>query len=381
MDTRQLAEQFASRMIAHRNKLAGKTEDALLAQFELHQAAEAIAEQHDGHKKAAATALSHWDGSASERFDKRSRRLGRQLRVTGDASRDAEQIVAGTTAALSGGHATAQRLVEEYVTRASQALDAGLAVSGAGAPSALMKAVATASDLEKQYTRESITNLRAVHTELKEAAGKLRALERHVEHDGIADPSAQHGGSGHHGGKHGAGHGGKHGGHGGGKHGAGHGGKHGGHGGGGHGGGNAGSSERARDIVAAARKEIGTGESPPGSNRNPYGPTAPWCSSFATAMWRKAGVNIPLYPFTGDVYDWGVAHGKAYNSHHLDQARPGDVLLFGTGPSSPSTSTHIGIVESVHGDTVTLIEGNSSDQVRRVTHRLSSSIFYGGVHP
>jgi hypothetical protein len=57
------------------------------------------------------------------------------------------------------------------------------------------------------------------------------------------------------------------------------------------------------------------------------------------------------------------------------------VLLFGTGPESPSTSTHIGIVESVDGDQVTMIEGNSSDQVQRVTHTLSGDTFYGGVHP
>jgi peptidoglycan DL-endopeptidase CwlO len=338
---RQIARQFAARMIAHRNKLAGKAQDALLVQHALHQAAEAVAEQHDDHKKAAATALSHWDGAASERFEKRTGRLGRQLAVTAQASRDAEEIVASTTAALSGGHATARRLVEEYVSRASQVLDAGLAMSGGGSPAALLRAVAAASDLERQYTRESVANLRQVHAELTEAAAGLRRLERHVETGqpgGIADPgTARH--------RHPE------------------------------------TSERARAIVAAARKEIGTGEHPPGSNRNPYGPTAPWCSSFATAMWRRAGVHIPVLPFTGDVYEWGVRHGTAYGRHHLHEARPGDVLLFGTGPSSPATSTHIGIVERVHGDTVTLIEGNSGDQVRRVTHRLSAATFYGGVHP
>ncbi len=93
----------------------------------------------------------------------------------------------------------------------------------------------------------------------------------------------------------------------------------------------------------------------------------------------ESGVNIGILPFTGDVYNWGREHGLAY--HSLDKARPGDVLLFGTGPQSPSTSTHIGIVESVHGGHVTMIEGNSADQVRRVTHPLSTSVFYGGVHP
>ena len=344
-----MARQFAARMIAHRNKLAGKAEDAMKVQFALHQSAEAIAEQRENHIKAAEAALNHWDGHTSERFGKRYRRLNWQMRVTGEASRDAEKVVANTTAALAGGHANAQRLIDDYVTRAAKALDAGMAISGAGAPAAIMKAVAAAADLEQQYAKESVANLRRVNAELKEAARKLRALEREIEHDGIVDPKDKRADNG--------------------------------------GGRNRGDStrpaqsERAREIISAARKELGTRENPPGSNRNPYGPTAPWCSSFVTAMWRKAGVKIPILPFTGDVYNWGREHGKAYGKDELSQVRPGDVLLFGTGPGSPATSTHIGIVEKVENGMVTLIEGNSGDQVQRNTHRLSGSIFYGGVHP
>ena len=132
-------------------------------------------------------------------------------------------------------------------------------------------------------------------------------------------------------------------------------------------------------IKTVARGELGYREGP--GNRNKYGPAAPWCSSFATWVWRKAGVHIPITPFTGDVYHWGQQHGLAYDNHQLNQTRPGDVLLFGTGPQNASTSTHIGIVESVHGNQVTLIEGNSSDRVQRVMHILSGSTFYGGVHP
>jgi uncharacterized protein YukE len=133
------------------------------------------------------------------------------------------------------------------------------------------------------------------------------------------------------------------------------------------------------DILDIARGELGYQEGPGDANK--YGPSAAWCSSFATWVWRQSGVDIPSLPFTGDVYNWGVDHGLAYDSANLSQARPGDVLLFGTGPENTSTSTHIGIVESVNGDQVTLIEGNSSDQVQRVDHSLSGGEFYGGVHP
>jgi uncharacterized protein YukE len=132
-------------------------------------------------------------------------------------------------------------------------------------------------------------------------------------------------------------------------------------------------------ILDVAQGELGYAEGP--GDENKYGPAAAWCSSFATWVWRESGVDIPSLPFTGDVYTWGQERGLAYDAGNLGQARPGDVLLFGSGPESTSTSTHIGIVESVDGDQVTLIEGNSSDRVQRVTHSLSGGEFYGGVHP
>ncbi|MCR3750482.1 CHAP domain-containing protein [Lentzea californiensis] len=341
MDTRAIALQFAKRMVGHRNALAGKADDAMRVQFALHQASSALGDQQDAVRQAAGEVLGHWDGATSEQFQRRSDRLADQIRVTAAISTQAEKVVAGASSALVTGHTAAQRLIDEYVTKAAALLDAGVA---SGSRAALMKAVAAAADLEPRYMRESVRNVRLVKAELGEAKRKLRALEREIEDDGIAGPRVvrREGG----------------------------------------GGATRPSGAKARKIVSAARGEIGTRESPPGSNRNPYGPTTYWCSSFATAMWRKAGVDIPVLPFTGDVYRWGQRHGKAYGNGDLVQnVRPGDVLLFGTGPQSPATSKHIGIVEKVDGDTVTLIEGNSGDQVRRNTHQLSSTKFYGGVHP
>ena len=141
------------------------------------------------------------------------------------------------------------------------------------------------------------------------------------------------------------------------------------------------ASAKGKDVVNRARKELGTTEHPPGSNKQKYGPTTYWCSLFATWVWRKAGVNIPQYAFTGDVYTWGQQHHLAYDKNHLHDVKPGDVLLFGSGPQNANTSTHIAIVESVDGNTVHTIEGNCGDAVRRQTHTLSSDTFYGGVHP
>ncbi|GAA1297531.1 CHAP domain-containing protein [Saccharothrix xinjiangensis] len=350
MDTRAIARHIAESMIGHRNALAGKAEDAVKAQYALHRTATGLTDRQEEQDKAAKTVLEHWRGNNSEGFEKRANRLNGQLRATADAARDAERVVAGVSAALTTGHARARRAVEEYLGEATRLLDAGKAV---GTRAAMLQAVARAADLEPRYTKETAAALRDVRGEMEDAARRLRALEKEVKHDGVADarPERSRGEV---------------------------------RGGGGGGGGRTSPSDarargRARTIISAARGQLGVRENPPGSNRNPYGPTAAWCSSFATAMWRKAGVDIPVLPFTGDVFRWGQRNGKAYTS--LSAVRPGDVLLFGTGPGSPATSKHIGIVEKVSGGTVTLIEGNSGDSVRRNTHRLSSGTFYGGVHP
>ncbi len=332
MDTAALARAFAKDLIAHRNKLAGKAEDAVRAEYALHQVAMVLDAQHDAYHKESTTVLEHWHGRGADGFRRQSAKLTKELRITGEAGAAAEKVVAHVASTVDSGHTAVQRLVDEYTARAKQVLDAGVAT---GTQAALMRAVGHAADLAPRYTRQSASTLRHVDAELEAAAKKLHELRKELTHDGVVDKTVPA----------------------------------------------KAVSGRGTEIVHAARKELGTRENPPGSNRNPYGPTAAWCSSFATAMWRKAGVKIPVLPFSGDVYHWGERNGHAYGKHALHEAKPGDVLIFGTGPQNTATSTHIGIVEKVEGNRVTMIEGNSGDAVRRNTHPLSASTFYGGVHP
>jgi hypothetical protein len=138
-------------------------------------------------------------------------------------------------------------------------------------------------------------------------------------------------------------------------------------------------------IVKLAQAEVGTREH--GDNCQKYSPQCvSWCGLFATSMWEHAGVNVDheQFAFTGNIYKQGQASGTAYDAQHLDQAKPGDVLLYGTGPDSPKTSKHVGLVESRSGNTVTMIEGNSgpgAKEVHRSVHQLGSGEYYGGVHP
>jgi hypothetical protein len=117
-------------------------------------------------------------------------------------------------------------------------------------------------------------------------------------------------------------------------------------------------------IVNAANGEVGQEETPPGSNCNPYGPCEAWCAHFATWTWRQAGIDIPNYGFTGDIYTWGQDRGRAHSSDTGMQ--PGDIVLYGTGPEDTDTSVHTGVVVAVGTDgKITTVEGNSDNEVRK----------------
>ncbi|GLY66468.1 CHAP domain-containing protein [Amycolatopsis taiwanensis] len=361
MDTAQLATLFAGEMKTHQEKLAGKAGEAQTAQNALESAARAIMEQHDVQRKAATSLLSHWDSKASSAFEGKSAKFGDELTVTAEASVRAAKIVSEVTDALAGRHNATGTLIDEFVTKAQSFLKSGFALAGMQAPGMLLRALGEVTDLAGQYLKESAGQLKDARAEMTDAAHKLRALEKELNSDGVADPgAAAHKplpGKGKEHGKEHAKHPGK-------------------------GGTKPSNSKKVDKILADARKNLGYHEGP--NNRNKWGPTGqPWCSYFATSMWRDAGVNIPKYGFTGDVYKWGERNHLAYNRHDLaKQARPGDAILFGTGPSWGG-SEHIGIIEKVEGNKITTIEGNSNDQVMRHTYTLPRDAhrFYGGVHP
>jgi hypothetical protein len=91
---------------------------------------------------------------------------------------------------------------------------------------------------------------------------------------------------------------------------------------------------------------------------NPYGPCEAWCALFATWVWNKAGVPIPSYAFTGDIYGWAAANTAVLPP--TAPPLPGDAVLYGTGPSSTSTSVHVGLVAQVWPDgAVVTVEGDA----------------------
>jgi CHAP domain-containing protein len=110
-------------------------------------------------------------------------------------------------------------------------------------------------------------------------------------------------------------------------------------------------------IVSIAASQI---EPDPdtGSYCNPYGPCEEWCSLFATWVWEQAGIPIPSYGFTGNMYDWALDNGTILSPRATPD--PGDVVLYGTGPQNPNTSQHVGIVTQVWPDgAIDSVDGDS----------------------
>lgn len=118
-------------------------------------------------------------------------------------------------------------------------------------------------------------------------------------------------------------------------------------------------------VIAIAQSQLGVSEQPPGSNKGPevdkylasvgINFPAAWCAAFVYWCHQQAG--IAGVPKTGGVIDmWNKA---PYN--RVTQPQPGDVVIFDHGGGKG----HTGIVESVKGDTLTTIEGNTNDDGSR----------------
>ena len=182
-------------------------------------------------------------------------------------------------------------------------------------------------------------------------------------------------------------------------------------GGSGCGGSSATAGASGSEIVRLAQSQLGTAESPPGTNCNPYGPCVEWCSLFVAWVWKKAGIPLKgstaAYAYSGSIYEWAKAREEGpfaetapgdppLSTPEVNGARvlppsatpaPGDAVLYGSGPTA---SDHVGLVERVFpGGQITTIDGNFGDRVARSGPFLPSQAavygmpgpVYGYAHP
>ena len=111
-------------------------------------------------------------------------------------------------------------------------------------------------------------------------------------------------------------------------------------------------------IAAAVASQIEPDPDTQGLYCNPYGPCEEWCALFATWAWEQAGIPIPRYAFTGDIWDWAATYGVDLPPTATPAV--GDAILYGTGPGNTSTSKHVGIVTEVWPDGSIMSAGGDS---------------------
>jgi hypothetical protein len=121
-------------------------------------------------------------------------------------------------------------------------------------------------------------------------------------------------------------------------------------------------------VLKVARDQLGTGESPPGSNMTRYGVwygmnRVPWCAIFQSWILDQAGYTGYRYAYCPFVVRDARA-GKNGLSW-VNDPRAGDQILYDW--NGDGVADHIGIIEAIapNGKFVT-IEGNTDhDEVRR----------------
>lgn len=114
----------------------------------------------------------------------------------------------------------------------------------------------------------------------------------------------------------------------------------------------------AKKILEIARAEIGVSESPNGSNRQKYGEAygwngVAWCAIFVWWCLHQAGADALLPKKTASCWEL-MNEAKRKGLWVTSDFKPGDILIYQFG-----ASYHTGICESVSGNVVTAIEGNT----------------------
>lgn len=134
-----------------------------------------------------------------------------------------------------------------------------------------------------------------------------------------------------------------------------------------------GGEDRGERISEYRRSVVGSAGNSP----------APWCASFVSWVFNKAG--SPVVDSNGDTWayrigDWGKKQGTFHAPGSTPQA--GDIVLFRYDGGSNNWANHVGIVERVDANgTIHTIEGNASDSVKRNTYSRNSSSIVGFVDP
>ena len=130
------------------------------------------------------------------------------------------------------------------------------------------------------------------------------------------------------------------------------------------------SPVNAQSIVDVAKSQIGLGETCGdncGKSIRKYtnGDNVAWCASFVSWVLKQSNKLSLGY----------LRSAKSYwqNGKRVSNPKPGDIICFYRGAPNASTG-HVGIVESVYGNTIVTIQGNVGkypSKVKRITYQIN----------
>ncbi|MBR4579404.1 MAG: LysM peptidoglycan-binding domain-containing protein [Oscillospiraceae bacterium] len=148
--------------------------------------------------------------------------------------------------------------------------------------------------------------------------------------------------------------------------------------------------KQADKLLALAREQLGTTESPPGSNNVKYntayyggevrGRNYPWCCAFIWWLFRECGLSELFCGGQKTAYcPFVVQYARDNGKWRTEGYRPGDLLLYDW--DDDGVADHIGICETDtdEGGHLWAIEGNCGDSVQRA-RRWTGSIL-GAYRP
>jgi hypothetical protein len=121
---------------------------------------------------------------------------------------------------------------------------------------------------------------------------------------------------------------------------------------------------RSELLAQVALGEVGTTESPPGSNRTKYGAEygmngVPWCAIFIWWCARRAGLPCPDTAYVPHLEQWARDYGYTVPAAEI---RRGDVVCLDFTDPWGDGSDHVEIaLGPPHGGLVACVGGNTSD--------------------
>lgn len=122
-----------------------------------------------------------------------------------------------------------------------------------------------------------------------------------------------------------------------------------------------------KELLKVATEQIGVVESPPSSNKVLYntwyygrvvsGKDYAWCMTFCQWVYNQVGVKLPIRTASCTTMMKEAKKKNCWvNNQHL---MPGDLILFNF-QGATNVSTHCGILKSINGIKMEVIEGNTS---------------------